>query len=295
MATYDPPAHTVPSFNPNLFPGIRYSANLGVSAPTGFLEFPVAQGAETFNYTANGNSVTLSEDGIAVAGGEFSTPFGVAFNSLGFAYNNGAVTNTISWENLQTKIQAIAPISQALDATTLAVNNAISIQDGETITPPLTSMVLSASGGINSLSLNGDVGTAGQVLVSGGSAGTMVWGSGTTPGTIGTLGEVMNSAPNGNVASRDLDMSGYDISGANMVNSTGGVVVENTNGIGALYDNSLLLQATGGTQLEIQADASANLVINGSTLNPDFLTFSNKSLPITINGTTYYIQLFNSP
>jgi hypothetical protein len=90
-------------------------------------------------------------------------------------------------------------------------------------------------------------------------------------------------------------MSGYDISGANMVNSTGGVVVENTNGIGALYDNSLLLQATGGTQLEIQADASANLVINGSTLNPDFLTFSNKSLPITINGTTYYIQLFNSP
>ena len=295
MATYDPPDHTVPTFNPNLFTGLRYSANLGVVAPTGFLEFPVAQGAETFNYTANGNSVTLSEDGIAVAGGEFTTPFGVAFNSLGFAYNNGATTSTVSWENIQTKIAAIQPISQAPNSTTLAVNNAISIQDGETTDPPLTSMLLSAAAGINTLSLNGDFGTAGQVLQSGGDAGTMYWGTGAAPGTVGTLAEVMNSAPNGNVASKDLDMNTFSITNVNMVNATGGLVNENTNGIGALYDNSLLLQATDGTQLEIQADASANLVINGPTLNPEFLTFSNQSLPITINGTTYYLQLYNSP
>jgi len=296
MATYDQPAHTVPIFNPNLFTGLRYSANLGVVAPTGFLEFPVAQGAETFNYTANGNSVTIGEDGIAVAGGEFATPFGIAFSNLGFAYNNGATTNTISWETLQTKVQAIAPVSQAPNSTTLAVNNAISIQDGETTDPPVTSMVLSAAQGINTLSLNGDLGTAGQVLQSGGDAGTMYWGTGSAPGTVGTLAEVMDSAPNANIASRDLDMNTFSITNVNQLSSAGGLVNTDVSGnIGALYGNELLLQANGGIQLQIQADASANLVLNGPTLNPDFLTFSNQSLPITINGITYYLQLFNSP
>jgi hypothetical protein len=292
MATYDPPTDTVPNFNPQLFTGTRFSANSSFSAPTEYLEFPIAQGAETFNYTANGNSVTLSEDGIAVLGGEFTTPFGIAFNNLGFEYNNGAETNTISWQNLQTKVAAIAPISQAPDANTLAVNNAISIQNGETIDPPATSMVLSASMGINTLSLDGDKGTAGLVLTSGGPSGTMYWGTNTVPGSVGTLADVLTT---GNVANKEIDMAGFDISGVSQVLSSGGVVVENLNGIGALYDNALLLQETDGVSLEIKADASANLVINGPTLNPDFLTFSNQSMPITINGTTYYIQLFNSP
>jgi hypothetical protein len=292
MAIYDPPAHTVPTFNPNLFTGIRYSANNAFSAPTEYLEFPVAQGAETFNYTANGNSVTLSEDGIAVLGGEFTTPFGIAFNNLGFEYDNGSVVNTISWETLQTKVAAVAPLSQAPNATTLAVNNAISIQNGETVDPPLTSMVLSAEMGINTLSLDGDKGTAGLVLTSGGPSGTLYWGTGSTPGSVGTLADVLT---NGNIANMNIDMAGYDISGVNQVISSGGVVVENTNGIGALYDNNLNLQATGGTLLEIQADASANLVINGPTLNTANLTAVNESLPININGTIYYLQLFNSP
>jgi len=292
MAIYNPPDHTVPTFNPNLFDGIRYSANNAVQAPTQFLEFPNAQGPETFNYSANGNFITLSEDGISVATGEFSTITGIGFNAVGFAYNNGSTTNTISWDNLQTKVAAIQPISQAPDATTLAINSAISIQNGETTDPPLTSILLSATAGINTLSLNGDAGTAGLVLTSGGPSGDLYWGTNTVPGSVGTLAEVLTT---GNIASKEIDMAGFDISGVNQVLSSGGVVVENLNGIGALYDNNLNLQATGGTLLEIQADASANLVINGPTLNPDFLTFSNQSMPITINGTTYYIQLFNSP
>ena len=84
---------------------------------------------------------------------------------------------------------------------------------------------LKIDAGIN---LSNGLGDAGYVLTSDGSGGTY-WGSG-GGGTVGTLAEVMNSAPNGNIASRELDMAGYDISGVNQVISSGGFVIENLNG-----------------------------------------------------------------
>ena len=317
MAYYQPPTANVPIFDSAMFSGNRINPTGNVVAPSAFLAFPEAQGAEVFNYTQNGNQMTLGENGVAitqtvaipapanpmlrsamlmdVAPNTLTT--GIAFNAVGFAYDNGTSVNTIPWGNLQQKIDAIAPISAAINSYTLAINNSISIQDGETIQgipdeAPTPNILLTSRSGINRIALSGDYGAVGNVLTSNGDAGSLYWGTGSTPGSVGTLGEVLNNGVNGNIASREIDMAEYDINNIGMVNSSNGVVVENLNGIGALYDNSLLLQATGGTQLEIKATTDANLEINGPTLNTANLTAINQSLPITINGTTYYVQLF---
>ena len=153
MAYYTPPSSIVPIFDSAMFSGKRISPSGNVFAPSTFLAFPEAQGAEVFNYSANGNQLTLGENGLAITQTEIipleqpvmlmsrsaaptamaapteTITTGIAFNALGFAYDNGTTVNTIPWTNLQQKIGAVAPISAALNPQTLAINNALSIQD----------------------------------------------------------------------------------------------------------------------------------------------------------------------
>jgi hypothetical protein len=273
MAYYTPPSSIVPIFDSAMFSGKRISPSGNVFAPSTFLAFPEAQGAEIFNYSANGNQLTLGENGLAITQTEIipleqpvmlmsrsaaptamaaptqTITSGIAFNAIGFAYDNGTTTQTIPWGNLQQKISAVAPLSAALNPQTLAINNALSIQDGETIqgipdTAPIPNMLLTSLGGVNRIALSGDYGASGNVLTSGGDLGTLYWGTGTVPGSVGTLGEVLN---NGAVASKNIDMDGYSI------------------------DNL------------------------GITAVPATTSISTNCLPLLINGTTYYIQLFTSP
>jgi hypothetical protein len=259
-----------------MFSGNRINPSGNVIAPSSFLNYPVAQGAEVFNYTSNGNQLTLGENGLAITQTEIipvqepvmlmsrsiapmsvaplttTITSGIAFNAVGFQYDNGTTVNQIPWGNLQQKISAVAPISAALNTTTLAINNALSIQDGETIqgspdSAPTPNILLTSASGVNRIALSGDYGSAGNVLTSGGNEGTLYWGTGTVPGSVGTLGEVLNNGVNGNVASKNIDMDGYSID---------------------------------------------NLAI---TATPASTTISTNCLPLTINGITYYVQLFTSP
>jgi hypothetical protein len=135
---------------------------------------------------------------------------GILFNSAGFAYQSLTSLASITWENLSVKIQAIAAITQATNATTLNINNAVRIQNGETEpTAPLQYIqVIADTDGHNKLSLSGSIGTANQVLASGGANGSLAWV--TQSGGVATYGTLAQTLNEGNIADRDIDMDNND-------------------------------------------------------------------------------------
>lgn len=194
------------------------------------------------------SGIGLLNNGLGV-----DTLTGIVMNAVGFAYDNLVSVRTITWENITTKIEAIQAITQASNATTLNVNNSISIQNGETQTSPTQHIVIRSDASGNRISLDGDYGSIGNVLVSGGDNGNLVWGSG-GGALVGTLGEVLN---NGNVASKNLDMNGY------------------------MIENAVLELDS----LNVATDPVPSPVLNST----------GSVLPIVLNGTTYYLQLFSVP
>jgi hypothetical protein len=62
-----------------------------------------------------------------------TTPNGIAMNPTGLAYNNGTTTTSTSWDDLSTRIAQLSAVApNGLNATLLAVNNTISIQNADT-------------------------------------------------------------------------------------------------------------------------------------------------------------------
>jgi hypothetical protein len=123
-----------------------------------------------------------------------TTAKGIAFSGQGFGYNDGTTTTNTTWANLQTKVQAVSALAPAQDATTLNVNDAICIQNGESPVGTNT-IILSTSAGENQLLLNDSAGTVGYVLTSGGPDGSLSWSAGGGGGG-GDLSTVLATAPN---------------------------------------------------------------------------------------------------
>jgi len=245
MSFYSPPFKNLPTYSPAEFSNTRFNSTATVDT-SGYLLYPQAQGAVTFNYDpVSDTQASLGNNGLAITTNISTIPTGIAFGATGFAYDNGSSVSTISWDNLDTKIQAIASLSSAPNATTLAVNNAISIQNGETVDNPVQFIEMIADSSGNRLLLDGYAGNIGDVLVSGGDNASLVWGAG-GGSVVGTLAEVLN---NGAVASQSMDMANHSITNI------------------------------------------SSLSIN-TTVNTANLTSTLTSLPITINGTVYYLQLF---
>ena len=139
MAYYPNPSREGNIFNPTAFPSQRNPlSNLGQLA----LLYPNAQGAITFSETVD-NVINVLKLG-----------------AIGIEYNGQSVT----WENLQIKIQAIGALSSATDSNTINVNNTVRIQNGETSTNPQTTMVLTSANDVNNLILNGGGCVAGSTL-----------------------------------------------------------------------------------------------------------------------------------
>jgi hypothetical protein len=137
---------------------------------------------------------------------------GILFNSAGFAYQSLTSLATITWENLSTKIQAISALSQATNAKTLNINNAVRIQNGETEpSAPLQyiQFLADSADGHNKLSLSGSIGLANQVLASGGANGSLAWV--TQSGGVATYGTLAQTLSEGNVANRDIDLDNNDL------------------------------------------------------------------------------------
>ena len=182
---YPPPIGITDIFNPDQFPQTFTLLQQFINAGLGtFLTFPVAQGNQS--WIENGFSFTIGAEGLT--------------------YNE----TTTTWANLQTKILAIQSLSQASNATTLNVNNAVRIQNGETEPSPLLQYIqlIADTDGHNKLSLSGSIGEPNQVLSSGGANGSLAWITSGGGGGIGTLAEVLNE---GAIADRDIDLDNNDL------------------------------------------------------------------------------------
>jgi hypothetical protein len=175
MSVYPPPLSQVPIFNPNDFSETVTSVIGGGSTPSGtYLEFPTAQGAETWTENSGNNELVVGAGSISIGYDLLTEAKGIAFSGQGFGYNDGTTTTNTTWSNLQIKVQAVSALAPAQDATTLNVNDAICIQNGESPVGTNT-IILSTSAGENQLLLNDSAGTEGYVLTSGGPDGSMTW------------------------------------------------------------------------------------------------------------------------
>ena len=222
MSLYPPPSANVPVFNPALFTNINGGVSYGSVGVGNALAFPVAQGAEI--WTNGTDTATLDSGTVELTTITGVTLQGITLGANGFAYNDGVTTTTGLW----TKVQAVGALSSASNATTLNVNNAIQIQNGETTAPPTSFIALEA--GSNQLQMNlcqngvtPQYGTAGQVLTSGGSAGSMTWGSG-GGGSVGTLNDVLT---NGNTTTNSATFT-YIGGGSNFTTLAQGVGFSHT-------------------------------------------------------------------
>jgi hypothetical protein len=221
------------------------------------LNDPIIIQDESGNVISSGlrSTTRLNPQGIGLLNDrlEANSLTGILMNAVGFAYSNLDSVRSVTWENITNKIEAIQAITQASNSTTLNINNSIQVQNGETVSNPTQYVTISSDASGNRISLDGDYGTAGQILSSGGDNGYIYWGTG-GGGSVGTLGDVMT---NGNIASKNLDMSGFTIENA-------------------------VIQLT-----------ELNVATDPTTL--PLLESAGTVIPITLNGTTYYLQLFNSP
>jgi hypothetical protein len=107
----------------------------------------------------------------------------------GHVLTSGGSGGSVSWSAPATDPNVV-PLTTPPDSATLAVNNSVKIQNGETGSES-NYIELSSDSGNNTLSLTGAFGTSGQVLTSGGSAGSLSW---TTPSTTTpNLSQVLTS------------------------------------------------------------------------------------------------------
>jgi len=258
MSVYPPPLSQSQIFNPTYFSETTTAIiGGGSSAPAvDYLEYPDAQGAETFSSNAGDNTLVVGATELSIGYDKLTTPKGIALNGQGFAYDNGTAVSTTTWSGLQTKIEAIQALAPASDSTTLNVNNAITIQNGES---PIgtNNIILSASAGDNQLLLNDDAGEVGYVLTSGGADGSMTWAVGGGGGSQ-NLASVLAVSPAG-VANAEqtitLSKVGYlSADGTNVVSGSG--MAMDFQGTGVISNLSFKNDITPNTSTLQQYDSS---------------------------------------
>ena len=201
MAVYPPPLIQSDIFNSALFSASKTAIVSGGTPPTPtpgtYVDFPEPQGELTF-LDGTGVRTTISASALTLSQNIGISADGVGFNAVGIAYQPPSGDPAlVSWENLTTKVEAVQALTQATDATTLNVNNAVQIQNGETISNPTQFITIRSDNSGNRISLDGDYGTSGQVLLSGGENGNLSWGTG-GGGGVGTIAEVLTEGSNAN-------------------------------------------------------------------------------------------------
>jgi hypothetical protein len=131
------------------------------------------------------------------------------YGTAGQVLTTGGQYGNLTWETPASAAN-VEPLSTPPDSATLAVNNSVKIQNGETGSVS-NYIELSSDSGNNTLSLTGAFGTAGQVLTSGGSGGSLSWSSTSVP----NLNQVLTS---GNTAT-DIYILLNSASAAGRINS----------------------------------------------------------------------------
>jgi hypothetical protein len=280
MSLYPAPTAQVPVFNPALFTDVNGGISYGSVGTGSFLNYPQAQGAESWT---NGTSTTTLDSGsIALSVINGTLLQGVGLNGDGFAYNNGSIISTTTWENLQTKVQAVGALSSAFNSSTINVNNTIAVQNGETTGPP-TNFITLSSAEYQRMMISPDgtlnasyFGNPGNVLTSGGENGNIYWGSG-GGGSVGNLQDVLN---NGNTATTGITLTdGFTTSKIKLQNESGAY---SELASGGMYCQNF--DATDNFQLTAQALLFKNSAIGVSATNASTLDISTPILTFSQLG-----------
>ena len=87
-----------------------------------------------FNSINSGdNTYQAGGGGIAIIEDVLTTPKGIALNSVGIEYDNGTSVETTTWDDITTRVSQLSAIApNNLNASILAINDTISIQNGDT-------------------------------------------------------------------------------------------------------------------------------------------------------------------
>jgi len=180
-----------------------------------------------------------------------------ALNTLGVLVQSGIdAPQSITWSNLANKVEAVGALSTASNATTLNVNNTIQIQNGETIGPPTSSIVISCDGDYPNITINDGIVALGQVLTM--TSVGIDWVD--LPSNTPTLQQVIDVIPSGNIitgtpiimngsVSATLINANYSANGLSILKSLGSYNVAEYSTDG-MYLNSI--------------DQTDNIVINPS-------------------------------
>jgi hypothetical protein len=92
-----------------------------------------ANGPMTASLNAGDNTYGAGANGISILEDVLTTPNGITMNSVGISYDSGTTITTTSWDDITTRVAALSAIApNGLNATLLAVNNTISIQNADT-------------------------------------------------------------------------------------------------------------------------------------------------------------------
>ena len=96
--------------------------------PTTTMEGPTIS---TLN--AGDNTYGSGANGISILEDVLTTPNGITLNSVGISYDNGTTITSTSWDDISTRVAQLSAIApNGLNASLLAVNDTISIQNADT-------------------------------------------------------------------------------------------------------------------------------------------------------------------
>ena len=114
----------------------------------------------------------------------------------------GITYNTVitPWNNITNGPELIKSLTQPTNSSTLNVNNTIQIQNSSD--SPSKTIVVSSDLSGNRIAIDGDYGSANQILKSGGTNDDIFWGAGDT------LSDILT---NGHTANKNIDMNSYSI------------------------------------------------------------------------------------
>ena len=108
--------------------------------------------------------VAINSQGISVTNSSGDNIVGIGFTPTTFTYSIEGNTATVPWGTFATKLQNINAVTQASNTTTLNINNALTVQDGETIDNPTTFLTLTTENHIPQINISGDIGADGFIL-----------------------------------------------------------------------------------------------------------------------------------
>jgi len=302
MAVYPPPLVPSPIFNSALFTSSTTSITSSGTTPSGpYVDFPNPQGPITF-LSGTGDETTIGSNEISVFQNVGISADGVAFNAIGIEYTPPSEAPvSITWDNLATKVEAIGAITGATDATTLNINNTISIQNGETIDNPTQYIEISSDATGNRIALDGAYGTAGQVLTSGGSAGSLSWED-AGGGWNGTAESDLNMdiyAITSNAGTLNLTATDIDITGQATFNSPPHVPepILGNDAASKGYVDSLVGQYSGGFNLFLNYSQTSGAFPTYKVLSQTISSASQQIVDITgfTSGTQEVARFITEP